>query len=245
MIGRAIVVGASSGIGAALVRRLVAEGWRVAAVARREEALAELCEPLCRDGDARARWYVHDVRDTGEARGVFDAAVKDLDGLDLLVYCAGVMPRVDLDTFDTGIDREIVEVNVIGAMSWLNLGAERFKVQGAGTLVGVGSVAGDRGRMLQPAYCASKAALHTFMESLRNRLDRHGVTVLTVKPGPVYTPLTEGLDLQMPIGADSAADGIFRAVARRARVAYVPFRWAIVMAVIRAIPSVIFRRMSI
>jgi decaprenylphospho-beta-D-erythro-pentofuranosid-2-ulose 2-reductase len=246
MLKRAIVVGASSGIGAALVTRLAREGHRVAAVARREAELERLCASINRDHPDRALPFVHDVRDVDGARAVFDRIVARLDGLDLLVYCAGVMPHVDEDAYDVNVDREIIEVNVIGAMAWLNLGAERFRVQKGGMLVGIGSVAGDRGRRGNPAYGASKAALHAYLESLRNRLSRHGVHVLTIKPGPVHTPMTTGLTkLPMAIDPDAAADGMWAAIARKAHVAYVPRQWGLIMPVIQAIPSSIFRRLSI
>lgn len=246
MLKRAIVVGASSGIGAALVRRLVAEGYRVAAVARSEDRLEALADELSSDGRSPVRVHPHDVRDTEAAPALFAQIVEDLDGLDLVVYAAGVMPEVRPDEYDTAKDRHIVEVNVIGAMSWLNLAADRFQVQQGGTIVGIGSVAGDRGRRGNPAYCASKAALHTYLEALRNRLSQHGVDVVTVKPGPVDTPMTEGREgLPMMIDPDRAADGIFRAIARGATTAYVPGQWAVVMAGIKAIPSVVFRRMDI
>lgn len=239
MIKRAIVIGGSSGIGAALVRRLAREGYRVAAVARRKEALEEVCAPV------EALPFVHDVRDVAAAPALFDEIVRTLDGLDLVVYASGIMPTVGEDEYDIEVDKAIVETNVIGAMSWLDLAAKRFRVQGGGTIVGIGSVAGERGRRGNPAYAASKAALHTFLESLRNRLSQHGVHVLTVKPGPVRTPMTEGATMPMMIEADVAADRIFRAIARGAQVAYVPFQWAVVMAAIRSIPSVIFRRMDL
>ncbi len=247
MLRRAVVVGASSGIGAALCRRLAREGFLVAAVARRKEALDALCAEINEAmGAERAFPLVHDATDTATVADAFDAVCRTLDGLDLVVYAAGVMPRITEDTFDEAIDRHIVEVNVIGAMNWLDPAARRFRIQGYGTIVGIGSVAGDRGRRAQPAYCASKAALHTYLESLRNRLTQHGIHVLTVKPGPVHTPMTEGLDkLPMAIEADEAADRIFRAIASRAQVAYVPAQWRPIMAIIRGIPSFLFRRLSI
>ena len=246
MLKRAIVVGASSGIGAALVRKLAHEGFVVAAVARRLDSLEALAAEVNRDGERRVLPFAHDVHDTASAKPLFDRIVASMDGLDAVVYCAGVMPRITEEQFDIGLDREMVEVNVIGAMAWLNLAAERFQVQRGGILVGVGSVAGDRGRRGQPAYCASKAALHTYLESLRNRLSRHGVRVITIKPGPVRTPMTEGLEkMPLAIDADTAAEGIFRAMSRGGDVAYIPLPWAVIMPVIRAIPSLVFRRMSI
>jgi len=243
---RALVVGASSGMGAELVRRLAHNGHRVAAVARRKDALDALASELDPGADGRVLTYAHDVTDTGEVSGLFEQIVRDLDGLDLVIYSAGVMPQVGEEDYDIEVDRHIVEVNVIGAMAWLNCAAERMAQLGGGTLVGIGSVAGDRGRVGNPAYGASKAALATFMESLRNRLGPRGVTVLTVKPGPVRTPMTEGLEkLPMVIDVGVAADQIMRAIARRANVVYVPHRWRLIMGVIRAVPSSVFQRMGI
>jgi len=247
MLKRAIVVGASSGIGAALVRRLCAEGYLVAAVARREPLLSALATEI-NTGDSQRCWtYVHDVNQTEEVVELFGTIVSDLDGLDLIVYAAGIMPAVAEDQYDGAIDRSILSVNLMGAVSWLNVAAERFQVQRSGTLVGIGSVAGDRGRRRPgPAYAASKAALHTYLEALRNRLSQHGVHVLTVKPGPVHTPMTAGLDkLPFVIEADEAAHSISRAIARQTSTAYVPMRWGLIMAIIKLIPSFMFRRTDI
>jgi decaprenylphospho-beta-D-erythro-pentofuranosid-2-ulose 2-reductase len=246
MLKRAIVVGASSGIGAALVRRLAREGYLVAAVARRKDALEALAAEVNRQGEQRVWTFVHDVTDTITAPEVFENVVRTLDGVDLVVYSSGVMPIVGVDEFDTAIDKSIIDTNVIGAMAWLNLAAERFQVQKGGIIVGIGSVAGDRGRRGNPAYCASKAALHTYLEALRNRLARYGVHVLTIKPGPVHTPMTEKVEKKpMAIDADTAADGIWRAIVRRSDTAYVPAQWGLIMPVIQAIPSILFRRTSI
>ena len=247
MLKRAVVVGASSGIGAALVRRLVREGYRVAAVARRGEMLEALCTEINSEVGAERAWpFVHDVVDTPGTRAVIEAVCARLDGLDLVVYSAGVMPIITEQTWDASIDRKIFEVNLIGATNWLNLVAERFEVQGGGTIVGIGSVAGERGRRLNPAYCASKAAFHTYLESLRNRLSQHGVAVITIKPGPVHTPMTEQVEKKLlPIEADDAAARIHAAIARGQSVAYVPWYWLPIMTVIRSIPSLIFRRMSV
>lgn len=240
---RVIVVGASSGIGAALVRKLAAGGARVAAVARRESVLEALAAEA---GSEQVVPIVHDVTDTDSVSETYARCVDELGGLDAIVYSAGVMPSVDIDEFDTAKDKRIVDVNVIGAMAWLNEAAATFRAAGSGVLVGIGSVAGDRGRLGNPAYCASKAALHSYLESLRNRLDRHGVAVITIKPGPVRTPMVDGRDkLPLLIEADEAADAILAAMRQRSLVRYVPIAWWPIMTVVRSIPSVIFRRTNV
>src|SRR5262245_26110580 len=132
---RGLVVGASSGIGAAVARALGREGCRVALVARRE---AELRAVAADAGDG-ARIYVHDVTRPEEVPGLFQQIARDLGGLDLVVYAAGVMPRITDDEYDFGKDRETLAVNVLGAVAWLNEAAERFARAGAGTIIGISS----------------------------------------------------------------------------------------------------------
>lgn len=237
----AIVVGASSGIGEALVRKLAARGTRVAAVARRGGEL----DRIATAAGGNVLPYVHDVRDADAVPALFDRIVADLGGCDLLVYNAGIMPRVGEDEFDFAKDRAMVEVNLLGAMAWLDRGAVHMSAAGAGTLAGISSVAGDRGRTGNPAYHTSKAALTTFLESLRNRLARRGVHVVTVKPGPVDTAMTEGLSLPLRISADAAADGTLALLERGTGEGYVPAIWGPIMWGIRHVPSVLFRRTRI
>jgi NAD(P)-dependent dehydrogenase (short-subunit alcohol dehydrogenase family) len=246
---RAIVVGASSGIGAALVRRLAREGYRVAALARRADRLAELVEETRADAErtggavlARA----HDVARPAEAPRLFEELVRELGGLDLLIYAAGVMPAVGKDEYDTGKDLEILTVNTAGCAAWCNPAAHLFRTQRGGTLIGISSIAGDRGRKGNPMYCASKAAMNTYLEALRNRLAEVGAHVCTIRPGYVDTAMTRGMDkLFWLISPDEAARQILAAARGRVNVRYVPLRWTLVGLVLRSVPSFLFRRASI
>jgi len=243
----AIIVGASSGIGAAIAGDLAAAGCRVALVARRGEELERLREELDRRaGREIAVTAVHDVRNRDEVPALFQELTKDLGGLDVMFYAAGIMPRVAGDEYDTAKDAMVMEVNTLGAMAWLNEAAVRFERTRRGTIVGISSIAGDRGRRGNPAYCTSKAALNTYLESLRNRLRRYGVGVVTIKPGFIDTDMTRGMPgLLWLISADRAARLILDAARAKANTAYIPGRWRLVGMVIRAIPSFIFRRLSI
>jgi decaprenylphospho-beta-D-erythro-pentofuranosid-2-ulose 2-reductase len=241
----AIVVGASSGIGEALAKRLARAGYRVALVARRAEELEKLASTINRRDKDRARVYPHDVTHFDEVPALFQQIVHDLGGFDLIVYCAGVMPKVAPDEYTFAKDKLVFDVNVLGAMAWLNEAATRCERQQTGTIVGIGSVAGDRGRKGQPVYCASKAALHSYMEGLRNRLGHRGVKVVTIKPGPVQTPMTEGLKMPFMISAEQAADQIYRSISRGSNTSYVPIIWWPIMTIIRCIPSFLFRGKNI
>ena len=152
---KAIVVGASSGIGAAIVTELAQRGYRVAALARREDKLNAVCDKL-----DLARAYVHDVTDYDAVPALFHQITRDLDGLDLIVYVAGVQPTVSADEYSFEKDRQMIEVNLLGAMAWLNQAALRFSRAQTGYIVGISSVAGDRGRSAFPGYHTSKGALN-------------------------------------------------------------------------------------
>lgn len=242
---RAVVIGASAGIGAALVQALVRRGYRVAAVARREKELTVLCEGLNQQLPASALPFSHDVTHYEEVPALFQQITKALDGLDLVVYVAGVMPPVASDEFNFAKDQPMIEVNLLGAIAWLNEAAVRFQRQGSGQIVGIGSIAGDRGRRGMPAYHTSKAALHTYLESLRNRLSQHGVTVTTIKPGMVETAMLKDVSKKMwPISPESAAQQIVRAIKKKKQTVYVPARWQWVSLVIRHLPSFVFRRLN-
>lgn len=241
-----IVVGASSGIGAALAQQLGAQGARVALLARRADALARV-EAAIRGAGGQAWSWAHDVTHFGAVPELFDEVVATLGGLDLVVYAAGVMPGLEEGEYSFAKDRAMIEVNVLGAMAWLNPAAALMEAQRSGTLVGISSIAGERGRRANPAYCTSKAALSTYLEALRNRLSRYGVDVVTAKPGFVDTAMTEGMgDLLWMIEPDEAARQVIELARRKGGAdAFVPRRWGAVAMVVRTIPSFVFRRLNI
>lgn len=242
----AIVVGASSGVGAALVRRLAVQGYDVAAVARREPELLALRDAVENAlAHARVLPYVHDVTDFDAVPALFDQIVRDLGGLDLIVYAAAVQPAMAVDEYDFAKDQSMIETNVLGAIAWLNQAAVRFERARAGRIIGIGSISGDRGRVASPVYNTSKAALDTYLEALRNRLSRYGVTVTTVKLGFVDTRLLKNAARTFwVISPDEAAAQTYAASARRKQTVYIPGRWRYVSGIIQSIPSVIFRRLS-
>ena len=245
----ALVVGASSGMGASLVKRLVAEGYAVAAVARRVEALAALQKEAgaigARSG-GRLVVHAHDVVRADEVPELFERIVRELGGLELVIYAAGVMPKIGLKEYDTQKDLEQLSVNVGGCIAWCNAAANLFQTQRKGTIVGISSIAGDRGRKGNPVYCTTKAAMNTYLEALRNRLSECGVHVCTIKPGFIDTAMTQGLDgLFWLISAERAALLILAAARSRANTRYVPRRWWFVGTVIRSIPSFIFKKLNV
>jgi short-subunit dehydrogenase len=243
---RAIIVGASSGIGAALARRLAAEGYHLALLARRSDRLAALCEEInAKAGEVRAIFYVHDVTDYERVPGLLQEISASLGGLDLFIYSSGIVFPSGMKHYEFEKDRRVTEVNYLGALAWLNPVAGMFYRQKAGQIVGISSVAGERGRVGNPSYNASKAALSCYLESLRNRLTRRGVHVLTVKPGYILSEMTSGRkNLYFAISSERAAGAICKAIHQRKQVIYTASIWWLIMLAVRNIPSIIFRRLS-
>ncbi|MBF6589700.1 MAG: SDR family NAD(P)-dependent oxidoreductase [Ktedonobacterales bacterium] len=242
----ALIIGASSGIGAALARRLARQGYRVALLARRQRPLDALAEELNTgaEGAPVAFIYTHDVAAYEEAPALFARILADVAPLRLVIYAAGIMPHGATGaTFAD--ERAILETNTIGAMRWFGLAAVAFEREHGGTIVGISSVAGDRGRPGNGAYMASKAVLSSYVESLRYQLKPEGVRVVTVKPGYVATPMTAGLRLPRPltITADDAARHIARAAERGLAVAYVPGYWRGIMWTVRRLPASMIARL--
>jgi short-subunit dehydrogenase len=243
---RALIIGASSGMGAALARRLGRAGYALGLVARRKALLKTLCDEInTASGKTLAISYVHDVCEYDEVPELLRRIVSDLGGLDLVIYAAGVNYPPGPEMYSFVGDRKMIEVNLIGAFAWLNPVAEMFQSARSGQIVGIASVAGDRGRVGNPGYNTSKAGLATYLEALRNRLTRRGINVLTVKPGFVETDMLKAAQKVMfPITAEKAAEDIYLAIRARKQQIYTPWFWSWIMLVIRNMPSVLFRRMS-
>lgn len=245
---RVLIVGATSAIAVAIARRLAAESAVLVLAARR---VGEL-EPIARD--LRVRGAADVVVECFEALDFehhdvvvarcFERAGGSLDGV---VMCHGTLPDQAATERDAALVRNAIDTNLTSAISVLHAVARRMEAQGAGWIVGIGSVAGDRGRASNATYGAAKAGLATFLSGLRQRVAKHGVHVLSVKPGFVHTAMTEGIvDPASPLVAtpDHVARDVLRAIRRRRATLYTPWFWRWVMLVIRLLPERVFVRMK-
>ena len=225
------LVGASSGIGAALARELVGRGARVAVSARSEDKLRELA------GDSMAVVPL-DVTDRDASRAAADAVRTELGGVDVVVWCAGHWEQFDAAQWDPEAFERHVEVNLLGLNNVLAAVVPPMAQAGSGHLVGIASVAGYRGLAGAEAYGATKAAQINLLEGLRAALSRHGVRVTTVCPGFVRTPMTETNDFPMPfiIDADVAARTIVDGLERRRTEIVFPLPMAVTMKLARLVP---------
>jgi short-subunit dehydrogenase len=243
---RAIVVGASSGIGAALSKKLAKEGYRVALLARRKKALNGIEQDINEiSGETRAISYPHDVTKYKTIPALFHQILSDFETVDALIYVSGAMTKVGQSEFDFEKEKSMLDVNLYGAIAWMDQLAPFFESLKGGQIVGISSVAGDRGRVGNPVYNTSKAGLNTYLEALRNRLTRHGINVLTVKPGFVKTVMLEGAATTMgAISPEQAADEIWKGMRKKKSTIYTPGWWKWLMMAISHTPSFIFRRLN-
>lgn len=241
---RVLLVGSTDGIGRALAEEYLARSWRVCIMGRSPQKLQHVVDELRAGRDRSAvSGVVCDVTVPDRVGPAFEQALRELGQLDLLFYCAGVMEGGRSAEERGRRAREMFEVNAAAAVHFLELGAEYMLEAGRGRLGAIGSVAGDRVRKGNPAYGASKAGLHGYLDGLRHRLHGTGLTVSTVKPGWVKTGmLTENKSLA--VAPEVAARKIAHGLERRREVFYVPSWWQLVGLALSWTPRFLFKRVG-
>jgi short-subunit dehydrogenase len=241
-----LVLGATSGIAEATCRIWAAQGAQLFLIARNAEKLAAVAADLKTRGASYVGTAVADLDDTDKHAELLSHAVNSLTGMDVAYLAYGILgdqPRAEQE-FDHAA--QILHSNFVAPVSLLTWLANFCVQRRAGVLAVLSSVAGDRGRKSNYVYGASKAGLSAFLAGLRNRIDREGVTVLTIKPGPVKTAMTASMK-----GSEKFADvnkvaaSIANAIDKRADNLYVPFQWQPIMFVIRNIPDRIFKKLNL
>lgn len=237
-----LLVGATDGIGLALAREYLRHRWRVGIIGRDADKLERVRSGLRSDfADPSLACVACDVTDVDRVESAFEEGLRALGQLDLLVYCAGIMRSADNPDGRGRTARQMFSVNAAAAAHFLELGAGYLREVGAGQLAALGSVAGDRGRKGNPAYGASKAGLHAYLEGLRHRMHGTGVTVSTVKPGWVRTRML-ARDFRIAIEPEDAAQRIHDGLQRRREVLYVPWWWRFVGFTLRWSPRFLMHR---
>ena len=238
---RAIVIGATSGIGRALAERLAAEGYRVGVTGRREALLEEVA--ASRPGKNFC-YAAADIMDCRRLCGAGTHLAGEWAACSLCVVSAGTG---DLNPgLDYALEEPAIRTNVVGWTAAVDWAYGRFEERGGGHLVVITSVGGLRGGGAAPAYNASKAYQINYAEGLRQRAAKSGLPlpVTDIRPGFVATEMAKGEGLFWVMPVDRVVEGIVRAIRRRRSVAVVTRRWRLPAWLIRHMPECIYRKMG-
>lgn len=243
---KVLIIGATSAIAEASARLWAARHASLFLVGRRAEQLEVIAADLRVRGAALVECLVMDACDTAAHATMLDAAEAALGGLDIALVAHGSLPDQKACEASVELTLKEIDTNALSVIALATRLGDRFEKQGNGTLAVISSVAGDRGRQSNYVYGAAKGMVSLFLQGLRNRLEKTGVQVLTIKPGFVDTPMTAAF----PKGAlwarpESIARGIVRAVDGKRDVVYLPGFWRMIMLIIRHIPERIFKKMSL
>lgn len=236
-----LILAATSDIGFHIARGFAERGFSLYLTGRNKQRLKELEESLKLTG-VSIRSYYFDVSDFSSHQRFYDSLPEKPD---IVISCAGYYEDQDDARLDYTESVTTINVNLTGLITILNTISNDFENRKSGSIAVLGSVAGERGRQLNYIYGASKAGMATYLSGLRNRLHGSGVSVTTIKLGPVYTRMSEGHNL-MPIltlSPGAAAEKIIRAALKKKDVVYIYWPWRYIMLLIRMIPEVIFKRL--
>lgn len=240
---RIFITGASTGIGTALARHYASAGTAIGLFARRRDLLDTLAAGL----PGRSVVYAADISDTAAIGAAAQDFMARFGAPDLVIANAGISVGTRGDELrDVEKLRRVLEVNVAGLAATLAAFAPAMRAAGAGTLCGIASVAGFRGIPGAGAYSCSKAAAIAWLEALRVELRGSGVSVVTICPGYIDTPMTRVNRYRMPflISAEEAARRFARAIEGRRRLAVIPWQMAMVSLLLRALPGRVYDRLA-
>ena len=238
------ITGASSGIGQALALRFYQSGHRLALVARRTSQVQAWAREQGLAAD-RFAVYAADVRDIASITGAGRACIAAQGLPDVVIANAGISVGMDtVQIADLEVMRATFETNTIGVAATFQPFVRAMCERRSGTLVGIASVAGIRGLPGHGAYCASKAAVISYCESLRGECRPHGVKVVTLGPGYIYTPLTRANRYKMPflMQPSAFADRAFSAIQAGVSYRVIPWQMGLVAKLLRALPNALFDR---
>ncbi len=228
----------------AIARRFASSGYDVQLAARDTDRLQPLMADLTIRHGVKAEACMFDAL-------AFDTHPSFFENLqlkpDVTICVFGYLGDHEKALADWPETSRILHSNYTGAVSVLNIVANDYAARQQGTIVGISSVAGERGRQSNYLYGSAKAGFTAYLSGLRNRLYRHGVHVVSVQPGFVYTKMTEGLSLPPLLTAqpEQVADAVFSAVAKKKNVVYVKWFWRWIMLIIKLIPEFVFKKLKL
>ncbi|SMF56266.1 SDR family oxidoreductase [Pseudobacteriovorax antillogorgiicola] len=241
-----LVYGASSAIVQAVMRHFAKEGCSFVLVARNSGRLKSVAQDLQTRGAQRVETLVADLNDFSGHDGLWQAARTQLGTIHRVIMGHGSLGSQELSEKDYHTAEMEFRTNLLSCISILTPIANHMEADGMGQIAVISSVAGDRGRKSNYIYGSAKAALSTYLSGLRQRLSKAGVSVLTIKPGFVDTPMTSEVDKNALFASpEQVGSDIYRAMKKGQSVLYTPRFWLLIMTVIRLIPEFIFKRLPL
>ena len=243
---RIVVLGATSGIALEFQRELARQGRELLLVARSPQRLAALQSDLMARGAQNVLTVAADLAHVQHHAGIFDFVRRSFPKFDTVLLAYGTME--DQKDSEASVDVLLHElhVNFVSAAALLTLFAADLELRRTGCLAAITSVAGDRGRRSNYAHGSAKGALSLFLQGLRSRLHPAGVKVITIKPGPVRTPMTDHqADSARFAQPDRVARDIIRALEQGSPdILYTPWFWRPIMTAVRHLPDLLFKRLA-
>ena len=240
-----VIVGATSAIARAFARKCAEGGAELHLLGRDMPELKRLAADCELRGALSAKAVAFDARKPEKFDAIIQSAAYTNGTLCAAVFVGSMPEQAAIDKDPSLIDG-VIQDSFTGPARFLQLLAPVLEERGSGTIIGVGSVAGDRGRVGNYVYGAAKAGFATYLSGLRNRLGRSGVHVITVKPGFVDTAMTWGIEGMFLVASpEDIASSLMKAVQKKRNVIYTPFFWRYIMLIIRNIPEFIFKKLSI
>lgn len=242
-----LIVGATSAIATACARLWAAEQASFFLVARNEEKLEQVAADLQARGASLVKTYSLDMNEIAKHEDMLASAFSTMDKVDICLIAHGTLPDQNACQQDVDLALHEFSSNGLSVIALLTRLANRMEAQRNGTIAVISSVAGDRGRPSNYLYGTAKAAVTTFCEGLRARLFKAGVHVITIKPGFVDTPMTQGLSLpkQLLATPHQVALKIVKGSSRNKNTLYTPGFWSPIMLIIKSIPTFIFKKLPL
>ena len=239
-----LILGAGSDMAVAIAREFAGNKYDIQLAARNVSAIAPLEQDLRIRYQVQTSSYAFDATDFNSHTAFYNSLpIKS----DITIAVFGYLGSQEKGQSDWTEAARILHTNYTGAVSILNVVAEDYASRGAGTIVGISSVAGERGRQSNYLYGSAKAGFTAYLSGLRNRLFHKGVHVLSVQPGFVYTRMTENLPLPALLTAQpqDVAKDIYKAVKAKKNTIYTKWFWRYIMLIIKSIPEFIFKKLKL
>lgn len=239
-----LIVGAKSDIAKAVAHKFASKGYNIYLAGRNTKEIEKDATDIAYRYGIQTRALELDILKFSTHEKFYKSLNEKPEGV---IVAAGYLGDHDLALREFKESEKIIHTNYTGPVSLLNIIARDFEIRGSGTIAGISSVAGDRGRHSNYIYGSSKAAFTAYLSGMRQRLVKKGVHVLTIKPGFVNTQMTAELDLPQNLTAEpeEVANDIYNAYRKGADVVYTRWVWRYIMMIITGIPEMIFKKTSI